>query len=246
MPKDNPLQSLQEQLRLIQQAYINSGKRAIILLQGPDAAGKGGLIRRIAWAMDPRGFRVWPIRGPNPEELKQHYLQRFWEKLPSSGEVVIFDRSWYGRVLDERVEKLCSREQWMRAFHEINAFEEQLLDEEFRIIKIYLDISKKEQLRRFEERLHAPEKRWKLTYEDFRNREKWGAHQKAVNEMFKRTSTPRAPWYRIPADDKAKSRIEAIAVIIANLKKGVDLRPPPVPERLLKIARANGLKIPSR
>jgi polyphosphate kinase 2 (PPK2 family) len=163
------LESVQNQLSRIQQAYFVHGERAVIVLEGLDASGKGGLIRRLAWAMDPRGCHVWPISAPDEAEKREHYMQRFWRRLPAQGSLAVFDRSWYGRVLVERVEGLCKPNEWKRAYREINEFERDLVDNGFKVIKIFLQISSKEQLKRFRERLSAPEKRWKLTFEDFRN-----------------------------------------------------------------------------
>lgn len=240
---DNQIESLQSELELIQQAYLKTGDRAVIVLQGLDAAGKGGLIRRIAWAMDPRSFRVWPIKGPNEQEKRQHYLQRFWDKMPASSEIVVFDRSWYGRVLDERVEKLCNRDEWKRAYREINEFESQLTAAGFRVIKIFLAVSRAEQLKRFEGRINNPGKRWKLTYEDFRNRDNWSAYQVAVRDMIDRTSSRQAPWHWIDSDSKPKSRVQALQIIIDDLKRGVNLRPPAVSAEIRKLAIKAGLKL---
>lgn len=240
---ERQLESLQSELELIQQAYLKTGDRAVIVLQGLDAAGKGGLIRRMGWAMDPRSFRVWPIKGPDEREKRQHYLQRFWDKLPASCEIVVFDRSWYGRVLDERVEKLCTQDQWKRAYREINEFESQLTADGFRVIKIFLAVSRAEQLKRFEGRINNPGKRWKLTYEDFRNRDNWAAYQQAIREMIKQTSSRQAPWHLIDADSKQKSRVEALQIIVDALKEGVNLRPPAVSAEIRKLAIKAGLQL---
>lgn len=240
---DHQLESLQSELELIQQAYLKTGDRAVIVLQGLDAAGKGGLIRRMGWAMDPRSFRVWPIKGPNEQEKRQHYLQRFWDKLPAKSEIVVFDRSWYGRVLDERVEKLCTRDQWQRAYREINEFESLLTADGFRVIKIFLAVSRAEQLKRFEGRINNPEKRWKLTYEDFRNRDNWSAYQQAIRDMIDRTSSRLAPWHLIDADSKPKARVQALEIIVEALKNDVNLRPPAVAADIRKLALQAGLKL---
>jgi polyphosphate kinase 2 (PPK2 family) len=226
------LEAVQEKLRRIQQAYLFSGDSAVIVFEGWDAAGKGGTIRRMSAVLDPRGFKVWPIAAPRRYYLERHYLSRFWERLPPNGAVSIFDRSWYGRVLVERVEGFTKPEEWKRAYREINEFERLVADNGTRLIKIFLHISPEVQLERFEERLRDPMKRWKLSYEDFRNREKWAAYEKATDEMFARTSTLQAPWYPIAANDKKYARIEAMNIIAGRLAKGVDLTPPPLDEKI--------------
>lgn len=226
------LEDLQSRLREIQQAYLFSGDEAVIVFEGWDAAGKGGTIRRMSAVLDPRGFKVWPISAPRNYHMERHYLLRFWERLPPKGAISVFDRSWYGRVLVERVEGLATPKEWRRAFDEINDFERLLTDDDMRIVKIFLHITPDEQLKRFEARLHDPMKRWKLSYEDFRNRKKWDAYEHATNEMLERTSTKRAPWHVIPANDKKYARIAALKVITKALAKGVDLRPAPLDEKV--------------
>jgi polyphosphate kinase 2 (PPK2 family) len=234
---DELLAHEQNRLTRIQQAYLFTGERGVVVFEGMDAAGKGGAIRRIAWAMDPRSLKVWPIGGPNEIEKRQHYLQRFWVRLPERSQISIFDRSWYGRVLVERVEQFASISEWRRAYFEINEFERQLVDSGFKIAKIFLHISKDEQLRRFEERLRDPLKRWKLTYEDFRNREKWQENIAAAEDMLARTNTKCAPWEVIPADDKPAARLCALRLIAERLSVGVDLGSPPIDAKLVRIAR---------
>ena len=164
------LASLQGVLQLIQQAYLGSSERALIVLEGWDTAGKGGVVRRLGWALDPRSFKVHPISAPDQHERAEHYLQRFWRHLPQNGQIVVFDRSWYGRVLVERVEGLATEAEWRRAYREINEFERVLTDSGVRLVKLFLHITSKEQARRFRDRLINSLKRWKLSYEDFRNR----------------------------------------------------------------------------
>jgi len=166
------LDKVQKRLRLIQQAYLKSGNSAAIVFEGWDAAGKGGTIRCMSSVLDPRGFKVWPISAPRQYYLERHYLARFFERLPPNGAISVFDRSWYGRVLVERVEGLADRKEWQRAYNEINEFERALHDHGTRVIKIFLHISPDEQLGRFRDRVLDPTKRWKLSYEDFRNRKK--------------------------------------------------------------------------
>ncbi|MEY8837550.1 polyphosphate kinase 2 family protein, partial [Cribrihabitans sp. XS_ASV171] len=161
---------LQQQLARIQQAYLFHGHKAVIVFEGWDAAGKGGTIRRISQALDPRSFKVWPIGAPRDYYLSRHHLLRFWERLPPNGAISAFDRSWYGRVMVERVEGFTPEERWRQGYREINEFERMLIDNDTRVVKLFFHISPEEQMRRFEERLRNPMKRWKLTYEDFRNR----------------------------------------------------------------------------
>ncbi len=232
------LAALQLRLRQIQQAYLAGGERGIVVFEGWDAAGKGGTIRRMSAVMDPRGFKVWPIAAPSDAEKAQHFLQRFWERLPPRGAVAVFDRSWYGRVLVERVEKLAARPEWSRAYRDINEFERMLADDGARLVKIFLHVSPEEQLRRFEQRLADPLKRWKLTYEDFRNRDLRPLYEAAVEEMVARTSTAAAPWHVIPAEDKRYARVEALGRIVDTLAEGVDLSPRPLDEEAKAMARA--------
>ena len=231
------LQRLQERLQLIQQAYLTSQERGVIVFEGWDAAGKGGTIRRISQVLDPRSFKVWPIAAPREREKAHHYLFRFWERLPPEGSISIYDRSWYGRVLVERVEGFATETEWKRAYDEINEFERLLLDDGVKMAKIFLHITPEEQLQRFRERLDDPLARWKLSYEDFRNRALWDAYEAAIEEMLARTSTRRAPWTVIPANDKKHGRIESLKVVVERLGKGVDLAPAPLDERTLAAAR---------
>ncbi len=182
----------------------------VAVFEGWDAAGKGGAIRRVSQAIDARLLRVVPIAAPTDEERKHHYLWRFWRHIPRAGLVTIFDRSWYGRVLVERVEGFATEEEWKRSFLEINDFEEQLAERGIALMKFWLHISSDEQLRRFEERGEIDWKKHKITDEDWRNREKWNAYEEAVNEMIARTSTRIAPWTIIPANDKKLARVAVI------------------------------------
>ncbi len=216
---------LQAKLASIQQAFLFHGMKGVIVFEGWDAAGKGGTIRRISQALDPRSFKVWPIGAPRNYYLNRHYLLRFWERLPPSGAISAFDRSWYGRVLVERIEKLTPEHRWRAAYDEINAFERMLTADGTRIIKLFFHISEEEQMERFTERLTNPLKRWKLTYEDFRNREKWNETEVAVDEMLARTSTEHAPWHVIPANNKKYARIKAMQAIVDAFSNDVDLHP---------------------
>ena len=224
------LAELQAALTAIQQTYLFSGHKAVIVFEGWDAAGKGGTIRRMSAALDPRSFKVWPIGAPRDYYLDRHYLLRFMERLPPAGAISAFDRSWYGRVLVERVEGLTPEARWRGAYGEIRDFERMILDDGGRLVKLFFHITPEEQLARFEERLRDPLKRWKLTYEDFRNREKWTEYETAIDEMFARTSTAEAPWHVIPANNKRHARIAALRHIVRILGKGVDVAPV-VPER---------------
>jgi polyphosphate kinase 2 (PPK2 family) len=235
---EHRLAELQLLLRQIQQAYLGCGERGIVVFEGWDAAGKGGTIRRMSAVMDPRGFKVWPIAAPNDVDKARHFLYRFWERVPPCGAISVFDRSWYGRVLVERVEGLVGKAEWSRAYREINEFERMLSDDGARIVKIFLHISPEEQLRRFEQRLNDPLKRWKLTYEDFRNRDRRPLYETAIEEMVERTSTETAPWQVVPAEDKKYARIRALELITEVLAKDVDLRPKPLDEEAKALARA--------
>jgi len=230
------LAELQAQLALIQQAFLFHGVKGVIVFEGWDAAGKGGTIRRISQALDPRSFKVWPIGAPRNYYLNRHYLLRFWERLPPAGAISAFDRSWYGRVLVERIEKFTPEERWQAAYREINDFERMMIDDGTRIVKLFFHISPEEQMKRFAERLRNPLKRWKLTYEDFRNREKWDEAEVAVNDMLARTSTNIAPWHVIPANNKKYARIKAIQTVVQAFSKDLDLNPQHLDRKTLDAA----------
>lgn len=234
---ERKLKTLQIKLAQIQQAYLFSGKAAVILFEGWDAAGKGGTIRRISAALDPRSFKVWPIGAPRQYYLQRHFLLRFMERLPPNGSITAFDRSWYGRVLVERVEGLTPKKRWKAAYQEINDFERMLTDDGTRLVKLFFHITPDEQLRRFEERLRNPMKRWKLSYEDFRNRRRWDDYATAIDEMFARTSTPNAPWCLVPANDKKFGRVTAMTEIVKTLSRGVKLGAPKLDESVLAEAK---------
>ena len=189
-------------------------KRSLVaVFEGNDAAGKGGGIRRVVQALDPRMTRVIPIAAPNDEERAQPYLWRFWQRIPAKGRVTIFDRSWYGRVLVERVEGFASKDEWTRAYEEIRDFESQLTDYGVVVVKFWLSIDKDEQLRRFEERKKVGYKRYKITDEDWRNREKWDAYAQAVHDMVERTGTRNAPWILVEANDKYFARVKVLETL---------------------------------
>lgn len=198
------------------------GRSLILVFEGPDAAGKGGAIRRLTASLDARNYRVVSIAAPTDEERAHPYLWRFWRGLPRPGRVTIYDRSWYGRVLVERIEGFCRREDWMRAFEEINAFERQLTEHGIVVVKFWLMVSPEEQLRRFKDRELTPYKQYKLTEEDWRNRKKWDAYEAAACEMIERTSTENAPWVPVPAVDKNLARITVLKTVGRALEKALD------------------------
>ncbi|OIR10331.1 thymidylate kinase [mine drainage metagenome] len=190
----------------------------VAVFEGNDAAGKGGAIRRITSAVDARQYQVVPIAAPTEEERAQPYLWRFWRHIPRKGRITIFDRSWYGRVLVERVERYCSEFDWMRAYHEINDFEAQLARHQTVVVKFWLTISKEEQLRRFKEREKIGFKRFKITDEDWRNRDKWDAYEQAIGDMVDRTSTEAAPWTLVEANDKNFARIKVLKTLCQRIE----------------------------
>ncbi len=194
----------------------------IIVYEGWDAAGKGGSIRRVTEVLDPRGYVVHPIGAPKGEDKTHHYLWRFWRRLPEKGQIVIFDRSWYGRVMVERIEGFCNEAAWQRAFREIKQFERQLLDFGAVIIKFWVHISPEEQLARFEARKSTRYKAWKLTDEDWRNREKWDLYQEAVDDMLLKTSTINAPWTIVEGNSKHYARVKAIKTIVKTLQRELE------------------------
>ncbi len=223
----------QEKLFHVQQSYFHQKKRALVVFEGWDASGKGGAIRRITEKLDPRGVSVFPVAKPAKEDQDKHFLYRFWQHIPSPGTLKIFDRSHYGRVLVERVDQLIDEKTYKRGYDEINAFEKTLSDSGVRIIKLFMHISPKEQRERFEERLHNPFKRWKLTEEDLHNRKLRKEYVKAVNEMFERTHTSYAPWRIINGEYKWQARVDVLDTIVARLSEGVDISPPPLDENLI-------------
>lgn len=194
----------------------------VIVYEGWDAAGKGGNIKRLASALDPRGYEVLPIAAPTKDELARHYLWRFWTRLPKTGHIAIFDRSWYGRVMVERLEGFCTTDDWQRAYDEINEFEKELTDNGTVVVKFWVQIDKDTQLERFNERQADPAKQWKITEEDWRNRDKWDSYQVAVDEMLRRTSTAFAPWHILESVDKKYARIKAMKTVIEALEQALD------------------------
>jgi len=223
MAKDyeHELAAAQGRLNLLTRDKRMHGRSLVIVFEGMDAAGKGGAIRRVTGALDARYYRVVPIAAPSDEELAQPYLWRFWRHVPADGKAVIFDRSWYGRVLVERVEGFCTREDWMRAYHEINEFEQELVAGGAVVVKFWLSITGAEQLRRFRARERTPYKRHKITPDDWRNRAKWPLYEHAVSDMVERTSTEYAPWFLIPANDKRYARITVLERIAEQIRKHI-------------------------
>lgn len=194
----------------------------ILVFEGWDAAGKGGAIRRLTQALDAREYEILPVAAPTKEELEHHYLWRFWKQIPSAGRLTIFDRSWYGRVLVERIEGFASKKAWHRAFEEINQFEEECTAHGMVLCKFWLHISKEEQLRRFKDREETPYKAWKLNDEDWRNREKWSDYLKAAEDMFELTSTEKCPWTLVPANQKWMARIEVLKTVCRAMEQRLD------------------------
>ncbi|MEW5904548.1 MAG: polyphosphate:AMP phosphotransferase [Pseudomonadota bacterium] len=212
------LEKYQGKLALLTRSPKFNKITVLAMFEGNDAAGKGGAIRRITSALDARQYNIVPIAAPTEEERAQPYLWRFWRHIPRKGRIIIFDRSWYGRVLVERVEKFCSEADWMRAYSEINDFELQLVRHDIVVVKFWLAISKDEQLRRFKEREQIPFKRFKITEEDWRNREKWEDYERAVCDMVDRTSTEIAPWTLVEANDKNFARIKVLKTLCARIE----------------------------
>jgi polyphosphate kinase 2 (PPK2 family) len=228
--REDYLQNLtryQLQLReLAYQLYVQK-RTLVVVYEGWDASGKGGNIKRVTERLDPRGYEVFPIAAPQGEDATHHYLWRFWRRLRPPGEkqILIFDRSWYGRVMVERIEGFCNEEEWKRAYREINEFERQLADFGIILAKFWIHISTAEQLRRFEERQHMAYKQWKLTAEDWRNRDKWTPYEEAVNDMLVRTSTATAPWTIVEGNDKWYARVKTLRTLVEVLGKELNYQP---------------------
>lgn len=206
------------------QVYVQQ-RPVIMVFEGWDAGGKGGAIRRITEKLDPRGYVVYPIAAPKGEDASHHYLWRFWRRLPEAGQIAIFDRSWYGRVMVERIEGFCTESEWKRAYREINYFERQVVDFGTVLFKFWIHISKEEQLRRFESRDGDRKRSWKLTDEDWRNREQWDKYQDAVNEMLLKTSTITAPWTIVEGDSKLYARIKILKTLVEKLTEELNYNP---------------------
>jgi AMP-polyphosphate phosphotransferase len=227
----------QKRLLAIQQAYLLQHRRAVVVFEGTDAAGKGGTIRRLTERLDPRFCKVWPTGAPSEIERRQHYLQRFWHRMPEAGTSAVFDRSWYGRVLVERAEKLIDKPTWKRAYGEINEFERLLTDDGVVLLKFFLHVSPETQMRRFLERLHNPIKRWKITRRDFEVRQYEREYRAAIEEALARTATDHAPWHVIDAEYKWAAHVRIFTIIADTLSKGVDVGPPEIDDDLRKLAK---------
>jgi polyphosphate kinase 2 (PPK2 family) len=231
------LAALQERLSRILVAHIVHGRRAAIVFEGWDAAGKGGAIQRLTAGWDPRHYSVWPIAAPSREEKERHFLWRFWKRLPGAGEIAIFDRSWYGRVLVERVEGFASEAEWRRGYDEINDFEPQQAADGTAIVKLFFHVTQKVQDQRLKARVEHPWKRWKVTAEDFRNRGRRADYLAAAEEMFERTSTVEAPWRVIDGNNKKSARIAALTIAAEALERAIPLDPPPIDPEVERLAR---------
>lgn len=218
------LERLQKRLRLLHNDIYRMRIPVVLAFEGWDAAGKGGVIKRLTSSLDPRGYAVYPTASPNDIEKMHHYLWRFWNNVPKAGHISIFDRTWYGRVMVERIEGFCSEIEWKRAYQEINEMEEHLANSGAAILKFWMHIDKEEQKRRFQERMDNPEKQWKITEEDWRNREKWDLYEEAVDEMLIRTSTSYAPWVIVEGNSKYYARIKVLKTVVKTLEEAINLR----------------------
>ena len=216
------LKKLQKRLRKLENIMYQKRVPLMIMYEGWDAAGKGGNIKRVAQALDARAYTVFPSPAPTKPELMHPHLWRYWTRLPKAGHVGIYDRSWYGRVLVERVEGFATHEQWSRAYDEINQFERDMVDWGAILLKFWVDVSPEEQLRRFEDRANDPAKQWKITDEDWRNREKYPQYKEAIDDMFRLTSTTFAPWVVLESDDKKHARIKALRIIVDALEQRLE------------------------
>ena len=229
---ESRLGELQARMHELGIAMMQSRLPGIVVFEGVDAAGKGGAIRRLTESLYPRCYDVVPVGAPNEWERAHPYLWRFWKEFPDAGKLVIFDRSWYGRVLVERVEGFCGERDWKRAYREINEMEGHLASTGVVIAKFWLQIDRDEQLRRFESRRDDPERSWKLTDEDWRNREKWGLYQEAASEMIVRTSTAQAPWTVVATNSKKLARVKVLSTIVDAIEAALSgsAAPKPAPE----------------
>jgi AMP-polyphosphate phosphotransferase len=214
---DKAVEALQKRLAELQALHIVHGCRTLIVVEGWDAAGKGGAIKRMTAYWDPRYFDVFPINAPTQEEKERHFLWRFWQKLPRKRSISVLDRSYYGRVLVERVEGYCSEAEWKRAFDEINEFEAQQKDNGTRVIKIFLHVTQEKQDKVLKERWETPSKQWKLTTDDFRNREKRADYLVAMEQMFDQTDTRWSPWKVIDGNDQKAARIQFLEHVIEQM-----------------------------
>jgi polyphosphate kinase 2 (PPK2 family) len=236
-PYEKALEKLQEQLLHIHLSDIRRGGRAVIAVEGWDAAGKGGFIQRMTQPLEPRSVFVWRIAAPSHEEKAQHYLWRFWRRLPAKANWAVFDRTWYGRVLVERVESFCDKDEWKRAYGEINQFEHQLVEDGVRVVKLLFHTSPEQQKKRILARLENPQKHYKVGLEDFRNVQRRKDYLAAYDDMLQRTDTRHAPWHVIASDDKQQARVEALKVVVKILGRDVDRDLPPLDPKVIEAAR---------
>jgi polyphosphate kinase 2 (PPK2 family) len=218
---------LQTEINELAWTAYNKKRSTVLVFEGVDAGGKGGAIRRITTAIDARLYRAIPVAAPTDEEKAHHYLWRFWRHIPRAGYITLYDRSWYGRVLVERVEGFASDAEWRRAYSEINRFEEQLVDSGIILLKFWLHISDEEQLRRFQDRENVPYKQYKITDDDWRNREKWPQYRDAVNEMIVRTSTKHSAWNLVEGNDKPYARVKVLKTVCETLREAIKQEPAP-------------------
>lgn len=219
---ENRLKDLHKKISELQLMLYHQKIPVILVFEGSDGGGKGGAIKRLARALDPRGYQIINTAAPTSVEASNHYLWRFWIRMPAPGHIAIFDRSWYGRVLVERVEGFCSDKEWARAYSEINTMEEQWSRSGAVVLKYWLHVSRDEQLRRFQERQRTQNKKWKITDEDWRNREKWQQYKVCVENMLKKTDTPEAPWVTVAGDDKHHARIQVLQTYVDAVNKKLD------------------------
>jgi polyphosphate kinase 2 (PPK2 family) len=243
---DDQITGLQYAMRDVALAYHRQGLRGIVVVEGTDTAGKGGAIRRLTAELDPRHYEVWPIGPPLPHERGQHYLERFWSKLPEPGTISIFDRSWYGRFLVERVSALVPEERWRAAYQEINHFEEALVDDGIRIIKVFLHVSLAEQRARLQRRATNPQKWWKISSADLRSHMAAETYHEATEDMLAETSPKKAPWCVIAADNKRHTRLTILRETVEHFSQGVDQTPtPPDSDLAILIRDVLGVEVPS-
>lgn len=251
------LNKYQTQARLLAYQVYQQKRPVVMVFEGWDAAGKGGAIKRLTARLDPRGYEVHSIAAPKGEDAEKHYLFRFWRRLPAAGQIGIFDRSWYGRLLVERVEGFATTAEWQRAYREIKDFERQLAGFGTIIFKFWMHISKEEQLSRFERRRETPHKQWKLTDEDWRNREKWDRYKEAVEDMLIKTTTVRAPWTIVAGNSKRYARVQVLKTVVERLSEELHLgpkiardhlppqiAPTPIPDWAKEEAAELGLELP--
>jgi AMP-polyphosphate phosphotransferase len=231
------LEALQKRLSHIHYAHIVHKRRAVVLFEGWDAAGKGGIIQRLTAKWDPRYFEVWPIAAPTPEELAHHFLWRFWRRLPAQHNIAIFDRSWYGRVLVERVEGYASEAEWTRGYAEINDFEAQQVAAGTTLVKVFVHVTQETQDKRLGDRLAHPWKRWKTGLDDYRNRARRDDYLEAMHAMFRETNTKVAPWIVIDGNCKKAARIAALTAIADALEAQVPMHPPRLDPEVEKVAK---------